>query len=336
MALEPRGFHHGLVELASRWRRRMGVARIAGVVVVLVMASGCSSTHRVAQVCPSPNAAVPVTDVMPSASNGPASAFGRRTLDEAVVPSRAALFTGLAPPGLQCPFLQGPDIGNLVYAHRLWTINVAPHTLWKWLEAHVPNGFVSDGHGTLGGRVVIWYVEDHADELPANISEALLQLSIVGPGSGPAVLRIDSTVGWTAPRPADAFVPTNDPTVIVTAVHMPVGTSSTGTAGTAGKRVTTSDPHLVQPIVRAFDGLRVAPPPGRLSMGCEVPGTVVYRVAFLSSPAATPDVVGTVGNCGQVEVTVNGRAAPIRNDEPKAALEYDLAHVLGLAEPHFG
>lgn len=333
MAFEAGGMHHGLVEPASRWRRRRVVTRIAGVAVLVLMASGCSSTHRVAEVCPSSNAAVPVTDITPSASNGRAIAFGGRTLDEAVVPSDAASFTGLALPGLQCPFLQGPEIGNLVYAHRLWTVDESPHTLWEWLAGHVPHGFVNDGHGTLGGGALIWYVEDHLAALPANISEALLQLSIAGPASGPAVLRIDSTVGWTDPRPADEFVPATDPTVIVSVVHMPVGTSSTGTVG---QRVTTSDAHLVQPIVRAFDGLPVAPPSGRFGMGCEVPGTVVYRVAFRSSPAAAPDVVGTVGNCGQVDVTVNGRAAPILNDEPKGALEYDLAHALGFAEPHFG
>ena len=276
---------------------------------------------------------MPATNVTPSASKFRAIAFGRRILDEAAVPSDAASFTGLAPAGLQCPFLQGPEIGNLVYAHRLWTVNEAPHTLWEWLTAHVPQGFVSDGYGTLGGGALIWYVEAHRVELPANINEALLQLSIAGPASGPAVLRIDSTVGWTDPRPAAEFVPTTDPTVVVAVVHVPVGTSLTGPVG---KRVTTSDAHLVLAIVRAFDGLPVAPPPGRFGLSCEVSGTVVYRVAFLSSAAASADVVGTVGNCGQVEVTVNGRAAPILNDEPNGALEYDLAHVLGFAEPHFG
>jgi hypothetical protein len=313
----------------------MGVTRIVAVLIVVLMAGGCSSTHRVAQACPSSNAAVPVTNVTPSARNGRAIALGRRTLDEAVVPSGAASFTGPAPTGLQCPFLQGPSIGNLVYAHRLLTINEAPHALWQWLQAHVPNGFVSDGHGTLGGPAVIWYVEEHAAELPANTSEALLQLSIVGAASGPAVLRVDSTVGWTTPRPANEFVPATNATVIVTVVHMPVGTSSTGRVG---KQVTTSDPQLVQPIVRAFNGLPVVPPPGRFGFGkgCEVAGTVVYRVAFVTATAATADVAGTVGNCGQVEVTVNGKAAAMLNDEPKAALEYDLAHVLGFAEPHFG
>jgi len=308
--------------------------RIAGVLVVLLMASGCSSVHRVAQVCPQPHVAVPVTVNTPSASNRAAIAFGRHTLDEAVVPSDAASFTGPAPPGLQCPFLQGPAIGNLVFAHRFWTVNEAPHTLSEWFAVHVPHGFVADGGpGTLGGGVVIWYVTDHLAELPANISEALLQLSIVGPASGPAVLRVDSTVGWTAPRSADEFVSTRDRVVVVTVIH-------TRQRNRAGKRVVVADATRVQRIASTFNHLTVEPPFDANGGGCHGPASpdpVSYQAAFAESATAAPDLVATVGGgCAGVGVTVNGRAALILNDEPKGALGYALAHVLGLAEPDFG
>ena len=160
-------------------------------------------------------------------------------------------------------------------------------------------------HGVPSG-----YVGYILSAVPLNISVAEVVYRVAGDVSGHAVVRVDTVVGWTKPRPADEFASVRDRVVILTVVHFE--------SHKPGKRVVTADPKLVEPIVNSFNHLTVNPPPGPLGFGeCggagPTDGTVTYQVAFAESATATPDVVATVGGeCMTVGVTVKGRpAAPL-------------------------
>ena len=261
-----------------------------------------------------------------------AIALGRHLLDDVVLPAGARPFTGKAPAGLHAP-LEFPGTRNLVFAHRLWTVNARPYDLWHFFQAHVPfRGQVGDGSMS-EGIVRTWLVTDDLEVTPRNVSVGSLQLAITGNPAGPSVVRADTVVQWTKPRPADEFVPATDRTVTVSVVHISPASPS---SGPIGKRVTTADPTLVQPLIRTFNQLHVTPPPSPSPGGCPGPGKVEYRVAFSSSPTATPDAVATIGRCGGVDVTVNGRTETELDDLPRQVLATDAAHVLGFTDPHFG
>ena len=180
--------------------------------------------------------------------------------------------------------------------------------------------------GTNGG-VPVWGVEYDLAANPPNITEAALEYGIISDASGHAVVRVDTVVGWAQPRPANEFVPATDKVVIVTVVHID---------NSIGKRVVVSDPKLVQPIVRAFDGLRVSPPDSVHSCPPMGQHSVSYRVAFAASAKAPAALVASIGKCGDISVTTNGRPAPGLGDFVNAGFGDAVAHVLGLGEPHFG
>lgn len=299
--------------------------------LLVVAVAGCSSSHPAGLRAASSTTVVSAVDAVSTASMDAAIALGRRMLDEVVLPAGSQPFTGPAPGALHAP-LEFPGTRNLVFADRLWTVNETPYALWHFVQAHVPfHGYVGQGSITDGG-VRTWTFEDDLAVTPQNVSMGSLQLGITGNASGPSVVSADTIVGWTKPRPTDEFVPTTDRTVIVSVVHISPASPSNGPIG---KRVTTSDPRLVQPIVHTFNQLHVTPPPAPNGGGCPGPGTVEDRVTFSSSPTATPDVVATVGRCGGVDVTVNGRTETELDDLPRQEFATDAAHVLGFTNPHF-
>jgi hypothetical protein len=329
-AHDPR--HHCLVEPRRRCNRQKRMTRIAVLVVLGVLAAGCSSTTPSARVtAPSTTAATTSAVLTPRDA---AIALGHRMLGQAVLPPGTAPLTGAPPAVLRGPATV-PAMGNLVFGHRLWTVNEEPHAVWQWLQAHVPAGFskLETSSGTDRG-VPSWGVEDDLAVEPQNISTAELQLRTAGDSSGHAVIRVDTVVGWTAPRPSDSFVPAGDRTAVVSVIHSGVGSPAGGKK--VGKRVVTSDPKLVGPLVRAFNRLRVAPPD--TVTNCPEIGahSVAYRVAFAASSTATPDVIATVGLCGPIEVVVHGRAGPALQEVPAQSFATSAAHVLGLQQPHFG
>jgi hypothetical protein len=256
-----------------------------------------------------------------------AISLGQRMLAEAVLPAGARPSRAPAPNLLRGPS-SVPAIGNLVYAHRLWTIAEDPRAVYRWLKVHRARGFGRSMTSTgKNGDVPIWGVEYDLASNPPNITEAALEYGIVSDASGHAVVRVDTVVGWAQPRPANEFVPATDKVVIVTVVHID---------DSIGKRVVVTDPKLVQPIVRAFNRLRVSPPDS--VHGCPPMGshTVSYQVAFAALPKASAALVASIGKCGNIGVTINGRPAPGLGDFVNAGFGDAVAHVLGLPEPHFG
>jgi len=305
--------------------RRKCVTKFWCGVLFAVLLVGCSSTHTARR----GSSSTTVASATHAASTEPkdaAIALASRMLDKAVLPAGARPSTAPPPAVVRGPSV--PGIGNLVFAHRLFTVNEAPHAVWQWLQAHVPKGFVGVGGSSGTDRgVPSWGVEDDLSAVPTNISAAELQFGIAGDASGRAVVRVDTVVGWTEPRPTDEFVSARDRVVIVNVVRG---------RGPAGKRVVTADPRLVQPIIQEFNRLRVEPPDSVCHCPPSGARTVAYKVAFATTPSTTPDVVATIGLCGPIRVTVGGTAAPSLaaiNDQPFGDA---VAHVLGLSEPHFG
>jgi hypothetical protein len=111
-------------------------------------------------------------------------------------------------------------------------------------------------------------------------------------------------------------------------------------ASVPGKRVVVTDTGKVAQIVRAFDQLRVAPLPLGGEHGCPpfTSRTVSYRVAFATASSAAPAAVATLGKCGPIGVSADGREMPSLNmyDSAGTAFANEVAHVLGFTEPHFG
>jgi hypothetical protein len=302
---------------------RVSVRGIAVVVLVGAFASGCSSTHH-----PAARAKTPTPTPTPKEA---AVALGHQMLTKVVLPAGARVSTAEAPAVLRGPSV--PGMGNLEFAHQLWTVPRDPGFVYHWLQDHVPHGFrkFETSTGKIRG-VPSWGVDDQLASAPANISDAELQFGIAGNDAGGATVRVDTVVGWTDPRPANEYVSKADRTVIVTVVHV-------FPAGSTGKRVVTSDPKLVQPVERTFNRLLIAPPQSVHSCPPITEHTVSYRVEFATSATAAPDITATVGKCGGPSVTVRGHPAPsLVGVGVVTAPDFAqaVARVLGFAEPHFG
>ena len=141
------------------------------------------------------------------------------------------------------------------------------------------------------------------------------------------VIRVDSIVAWTKPRPRAEFASAEDRVVILTVIHVD------GPKPRPGKRVVATKAKLVQPIVRSFNQrLRLSAPAYSYECG---PGEyrLSYRVAFARSPDAPPDVVASMGPCFGVGATAGKRALPALR--PTGAFVESVAHLLGSSELHW-
>jgi hypothetical protein len=307
--------------------------RLLYAVLLVALVGACSSGHVEVKpgVSTTSSPARLASTVSPKQA---AVALANRMVGDAVLPGGATRSTASPPRALRGPSSL-PGMGNLVQAHRLWLVAEAPHAAYEWLQAHTPHGFAAGGRESGSGPDgASWGLDDRLVTQPANISYATLSIGVASDGGTGAVVRVDAVVGWTAPRPANEIVSSRDRTVIVSVVHVFEQGSP------VGKRVVTSDPKLVQPIVRIFNRLRVEPP--GFAHGCPAIGehSVSYRIEFATAPTAKPDIVATIGKCGGPGVTVDGRAAPgLVASEGAAVYDqnfYDaVAHVLGFSEPHF-
>jgi len=226
-------------------------------------------------------------------------------------------------------FVPHSDVGNLLYAHRDFTIDQTPYDLWHWFQANIPRGFRSGGDSS--GTVALqqtFGVDDDLEILPLNISYAELSVRIAGPKPGPAYVRLDAKVAWTQPRPAGEYVPARDRVLIASTIP------AYEPGKPVGKHVIVTDPQVMGPIVKAFNDTRLeaAPDPlGFRECGYVGENAVIYRLEFASSPTAKPDIVATL-SCYVIGVTVNGHAAPTLENLPDATWT-QIRKVLGIAEP---
>ncbi len=310
----------------------------AGLVVALAGGTivGCSSGYTTTSKASTTTAEAPTTITKAPSTTRPttpasapkeaAIALARRMLDAALLPPEASRTRASRPAVIRTVVTPVP--GTFESVHRSWTVNETPASVDRWLEAHLPRVGGTTKSSLDGGRGILsWGIETYPlRRLALNINEAELYYGIAPDAAGRAFVRVEAQVGWTEPRPADEFISARDRVVIVTVAH------SFKSGSPVSKRVVTSAPEVVQPIVRAFNRLRIE---SNSISSCPMTDarTVSYRVAFASSSDGTPDVVVTIRACGGVSVTVGGRAAPSLSRDP--AFYNAVARVLGFSKLNF-
>jgi hypothetical protein len=306
------------------------VSKLAVVVVAVgavLLAAGCSSTGRSlrasAVAVGHPPGWIPPPPAPPAAV-----ALAQRLLDDAVLPPGVKPYGGPLPRWLVSDPDGVPELVNLVQTHRLWTMRSTATNVAGFLQRYRPHGFTGRGGGsagTLGSKTgQALFTDNQLTVLPANISNAQLDLSVADAGSGNVVIRVDAIVAWTKPRPRAEFASAQDRVVILTVIHVD------GPKPRPGKRVVATRADLVQPIVESFNQLRVSAP--AYSYECPPGGRLSYQVAFARSPDSPPDLVASIGPCFGVGATAGKRALPAL--DPSGAFSDSVAHLLGSSELH--
>src|SRR5580692_1766922 len=120
--------HHRLMEPPRRSRRPKGMRRV-GCAVVMVVLIGCSSGHASRTGSTSSTGGGSLTSTASMTPKAAALALGRRLLDEVILPSGSRPLTTPEPAALG-GFVPQPGVGNLLFAHRLFTVNETPYDLW--------------------------------------------------------------------------------------------------------------------------------------------------------------------------------------------------------------
>ena len=257
-----------------------------------------------------------------------ALALARRMVAEAVLPPGAAPSNAALPPRLRAPY-QTPAGGNIVGAHRVWTVNDDPSAVVAFLKAHVSSGFLESGVGTSSSPTErAQDVVEQLRTLPPNVSAAGLEIGVEAGAGGTSLVNVYGGVQWTPPRPADEYVPAADGVVTVSVIR----------AFQPGKpvvrRVVVTDPANVAQIEHGFDALRVAPTGMVSSCYALTNKAVSYRIAFAASSTATPDLVATAAACSPLVVTVDGLPRPALSIVP-GAFALAVAHAIGKTELNF-
>ncbi|MDQ1475383.1 MAG: hypothetical protein QOE62_612 [Actinomycetota bacterium] len=285
--------------------RRTG--RVCGAVAALVLLAaltGCSSTSHAASrtttssLAPRSSPARPDTD---------AHTLAAKVVTEVHLPTDSVRSTA-PPPALLHGRQSTVGFGNLVGDYRMWTTRAAPSAVIAFVQAHVSSGYFieSTGTGSVRGVQILGVIQSRR-VLPANISIAQLQVAVVNAAGGGAVVRVDSLVGWTAPKPSNESVASTDRVAVATRAQ---GVSPVIAAG----RVVVSDPAGFRRLQDAFDGLRVAPPDEVVHCPAISAKSFTYTVAFSDSEQGSPDIVATTGVCRGVTVLAAGKHAPALDD----------------------
>ena len=257
-----------------------------------------------------------------------AVALAHRLLDDAILPPGVKPYRGPLPRWLSDDRAGVPALVNLVQAHRLWTMRSTAENVAGFLHKYPPHGFTGSSIGSTGSvrsktdRALI--TDDRLTVLPPDISNAQLDVAVSDSGAGNVVIRVDSIVAWTKPRPRAEFASAQDRVVILSVIHVD------GAKPRPGKRVVATTADLVQPVLWSFNQLQVSAP--AYGSECGSGGRLSYRIAFARSPDATPDLVATIGPCLGVGATSGKRALPLL--DPTGAFADSVAHLLGASELH--
>jgi hypothetical protein len=311
------------VDLWHGSRRQKSVTPLACVVAIGLVVSGCSSSPR------APVGAGLLAGRVPPPAPPSAVALAHRLLDDPILPAGVKPYAGPLPRSLASDPAPTPaNLVNLVPAHRLWTMRSTAANVAGFLQKHRPRGFTGNGVVSPGAlryktdRAL--YTDNQLAVLPTSISNAQLDVSVSDAGVGNVVIRVDSIVAWTKPRPQAEFASAQDRVVTLTVIHL--GSPK------PGKRVVATKADLVQPILWSFNQLRLSAP---AKFGECPPGGrgLSYQVAFARSPDATPDVVASMDLCDGVRATAGKQALP--ELDPSGAFAKSVAHLLGTSELHY-
>jgi len=295
---------------------RRGVAALT-VAVLAVVAVTVVVRHQQASVQSPPT----TTTVGVPLPRNVAMALRLEMLDNIHLPAAARVLPSSAGTGSPLGYI--PGIGNLVFAARAWTVREQPQVLWQYLKTHIPAGMTLSETGSDHPPLATWNLTYSITRPPTNISDAEVQLGISGTVAGPAIVHAYAIAGWTTPRPANEFVPSNQTTVVLS-VEQQTGHKSTVAVG---QPVTLHGPRTLG-LIREFNGLRILPPHS-IYHGCRGNGGRILRVAFAPSSSTAPNIVATLPGCVFVDVTVNGRAAPGLLDGPETTFQHNVAEALG-------
>jgi hypothetical protein len=198
--------------VVSRARRvvlvRRALAAVACVIVVMgvaavAFAATTSNDRRGVSVIDAPRTTTTTRAASDTASRERAAmALANRMLGDVRVPAGAQPSEMSPPSVLHGPVILPRVTGNLVDAHRLWTVPDAPKSVASFAGAHVPVGFITDGNGSETDQGVKALLVDQAlAVLPANMFSAELHWAVTDAGNGGSVLRVDAVVGWFARQP---------------------------------------------------------------------------------------------------------------------------------------
>jgi hypothetical protein len=306
--------------------RTNAFGRVAGsTLLVAVLAAGCTSTHPAADPpsrSTSSATSAPTTTTPTVSPKAAAVALAHHFVSVAILPPGARPSQVPMPPLLRGPWETTGSV-NLVVANRVWKVNQEPSAVVAYLRDHAPRAFAPQGVGSVSDPASrVQYVVDLPLGTPLNVSDQALEIGVADGGAGSSLVNVVGGVQWTAPKPTEERVPGRDRVAIVSVFR----TFEPGRP--VVRRVVVTDATRVAELTRGFDQLRVAAP-GRITNCVMLTNkTVAYRIAFATTPNATPDLVVTDAICSPISVTVNGRRSADLSDSG-GAFGSAVAHALG-------
>ncbi len=203
-----------------------------------------------------------------------------------------------------------PDVSP----YRLYRLPVSLSAAISFLRAHLPHRQVSQGVpvSTDDGVVVNKVLLARVRGIPAGISAAELEYTVVPDADGASMLRVDAQVAWYPPRPAaEVFVAARYRSAVL-------GYSDPG--GEHGSMTITSRP-LISKLVGLIDDLHVGS-----SFGCTVQDE---ELSVQLTPAAAGEPAATVstGGCNDYQVYAGKTMEPALS-APRTGLAALIARLL--------
>jgi hypothetical protein len=204
----------------------------------------------------------------------------------------STLRTGAPPKEVAGPPLK-PTVKELIDLHVLWTTAAAPADVLEYLKDHMTAELLNSGSAR-GGQALMFVP---VGATPPGLGNRQLLLTVVPAGLG-SVVRADAQVIWLPERPAREYAPYNTRSVTVTRIAEETR-STTATKGSVVRRFV--DAFNEEPM--AATGTRHCPAV-----------LTTYRIEFTPKMRGAHHVVGVIGACNTIAVTVDGQSAPALQD----------------------
>jgi hypothetical protein len=246
-------------------------------------------------------------------------------LGEAVLPPGARRTDEPLPKLMRGAWVQ-PAGRNVVGLNQAFVIAAPPNAVLAFLEAHTPAGLVGAGKGSLSSRTErVDFVTDRLVPMPANITEAGIELGVEPHGDG-SLINVIAGAQWTPVRLPAELAGSSDRVVSIRVLEF-------DQPGAPAIRRVVETGASAGALARAFNALRVAPL-GAVG-GCPAigPGSISYEISFAASAGARAGIRADRGPCGPVAVRVGGDRGLSLN----TSRDFDaaIAHALGAPKLRF-
>ena len=210
---------------------------------------------------------------------------------------------------------------STVDIYRLYALPLAMGSASSFFVRHVPAGMTIYGTGQSGGGGVVTaqIVSDTLVRLPAGISAAELNDTIVPGPQGRALLRADVQVIWFPARSAAERLVADR----FRAVRIDAWLYGTGVRHV--RRIITAKPVIAR-LARLLNALPASP--GGVAH-CPI-SFAIYQLTF-EAAGGRPDAVFNAGNCGTIPVWVGGVKQPVLTGGTVATVVGRLLHTRRLA-----